>query len=189
MSLFRKMPGGGRGTGAARERSWDQLPTRMRDDIRPHVLEGGASLEVVGESFHQENLWQLAGGRRNPEERVRVPVLAVLVPEVGNPYDPNSVAIWVNGLQVGNLSRDNARRYRPGLLALQRKYGSLIALRGVIVGGGMRADGPGQLGVFLNHDPADFGLEPPSVPLPLMRMRTGLSEAFAANWRRRYAPL
>ena len=67
----------------------------------------------------------IAGGRRNPEERIRVPVLAVLVPEVGNPYDPNSVAIWVNGLQVGNLSRDNSRRYRPQLLALQRKYGSL----------------------------------------------------------------
>ena len=181
MSLFRKIPGGGRGTGVARARSWDQLPTRMRDDMPPHVLEGGASLEVVGESFYQENLWRLAGGRRNPEERVRVPVLAVLVPEADNPYDPNSVAVWVNGLQVGYLSRDNARRYRPGLLALQRKHGPLIALRGVIVGGGMRADGPGQLGVFLNHDPADFELEPPSVPLRVMHMRTGLSEAFAAN--------
>jgi hypothetical protein len=153
----------------------------MRDDRRPRVLEGGASLEVVGESFYQENLWQLAGGRRNPEDRVRVPVLAVLIPEADNPYDANSVAVWVNGLQVGYLSRDNARRYRPGLLALQRKHGPLIALRGVIVGGGMRADGPGQLGVFLNHDPADFGLEPPSVPLPVIHMRTGLSEAFAAD--------
>ena len=27
----------------------------------------------------------------------------------------------------------------------------------------MRADGPGQIGVFLNHDPADSELEPPSV--------------------------
>jgi hypothetical protein len=60
MSLFRKIPGGGPGAGAARATSWDQRPTRMRDDRRPHVLEGGASLEVVGESFYQENLWQLA---------------------------------------------------------------------------------------------------------------------------------
>ena len=39
---------------------------------------------------------------------------------------------------------------------MQREHGPLIALRGVIVGGGIRADGPGQLGVFLNRDPAGF---------------------------------
>jgi len=61
-------------------------------------------------------------------------------------------------LKVGHLSRANARRYRPGLLSLQRRYGQPVALSGVIVGGGIPEDGPGQLGVFLRHDPADFGL-------------------------------
>ena len=139
------------------------------------------ALEVVGESRYQENLWRLAGGRRNPEERVRLPVCAVLVPETDNPYDSNAVSVWVDGLKVGHLSRDDARRYRPGLLALQRERGMPVALPGVIVGGGMRADGPGRLGVFLRHDPADFGLQPPPVPQPAFHMRTGLSEALATG--------
>jgi hypothetical protein len=104
-----------------------------------------------------------------------------LVPETDNPYDVNAVSVWVDGLKVGYLSRDDARRYRPGLLALQREYGMPIALPGVIVGGGMRADGPGRLGVFLRHDPADFGLQPLPVPQSAPHMRTGLSEAFATD--------
>jgi hypothetical protein len=53
---------------------------------------------------------------------------------------------------------------------------------GVIAGGGMRADGPGRLGVFLEHDPADFGLRPTRVNSPSgSRMRTGLSDALATD--------
>ena len=44
---------------------------------------------------------------------------AVLVAEDDNPHDANAVAIWVQGLKEGHLSRANARRYRPGLLGLQ----------------------------------------------------------------------
>jgi hypothetical protein len=153
----------------------------MRDGMRVQLLDGGMDLEVVGESHYQENLWQLAGVRRNPEEQVRVAVNAVLVPETDNPYDANAVSVWVDGLMVGYLSRDDARRYRPGLLALQREHGMPIALPGVIVGGGMRADGPGRLGVFLRHDPVDFGLRPPPVAQPAQHMRTGLSEAFTTE--------
>jgi len=56
---------------------------------------------------------------------------------------------WVDGLMVGYLPRDEAVRLRPGLLALQERKGKPIALEGVIVGGGLRDDGPGRLGVFL----------------------------------------
>ncbi len=153
----------------------------MRDGLQVYVSEGGTDLEVVGESYRQENLRQLVGGRHNPEERARVAVLAVLVPETNNPYDPDAVSVWVNGLKVGYLSREDARRYRPGLLALQREHRMPIALRGVIAGGGIREDGPGRLGVFLRHDPAEFGLQSTPVPGPAMHMRTGLSEAFAAD--------
>ena len=97
-------------------------------------------------------------GPRWPDDRVRHPVCAVLVAEEDNPYDANAVAVWVQGLKVGHLSRANARRYRPGLLSPQRPYGQPVALNGVIAGGGIREDGPGRLGVFLRHDPADFGL-------------------------------
>jgi hypothetical protein len=50
-----------------------------------------------------------------------------------------AVSVWVQGLKVGYLSRDDARRYRPGLLALEEGHGKPIALAGAIVGGGMRA--------------------------------------------------
>lgn len=82
----------------------------------------------------------------------------LLVAEDAGPYDANAVAIWIKGLKVGHLSRADARRYRPGLLRLQEFHGQPIALEGVIVGGGIREDGPGRLGVFLRHDPEDFGL-------------------------------
>jgi hypothetical protein len=124
------------------------------------LLDGGhEDLEVVGELRRQDSLWQIVGGRQRAELRVRVDICAVLVPEAGNPYDSSAIGVWIEGVQVGYLSRENAARYRPGLFALQQKHGQPIALPGVITGGGLRDDGPGRLGVFLNHDPEDFGLQ------------------------------
>jgi hypothetical protein len=54
-----------------------------------------------------------------------------------------------SGPEGGYLSREDARRYRPGLQALEQQHGKPTALAGVIAGGGMRPDGPGRLGVFL----------------------------------------
>jgi len=120
------------------------------------ILQGDVGLQVVGESFYQDALRQvIAGDARN---RVRVEIVAVLMAETDNPYDPNAVSIWIDGLRVGHLSRADAARYRPGLLALESSYGRPIALGGVVAGGGIRADGPGLLGVFLRHDPKDFGV-------------------------------
>ena len=70
---------------------------------------------------------ELAGARPG-RERVRKEIRAVLVPEDDNPYDPNAVAVWIDGLQVGHLSRESAQRYRPGLLAQQQARGVPIAL-------------------------------------------------------------
>jgi len=89
---------------------------------------------------------------------VRKEVIAILVPETTNAFDPNAISVWIDRLLVGYLARETAARYRPGLLALCREDGTLIALRGHVVGGGQRGDGIGFLGVFLDHDPMDFGL-------------------------------
>jgi hypothetical protein len=52
----------------------------------------------------------------------------------------------------------------------------------VIAGGGLREDGRGQLGLFLSHDPTDFGLEPPAkAERNERRMRTGFSDALATD--------
>lgn len=133
-----------------------ERPAWMRDGAKAALLEGDRDLEVVGESFYQDNLWRLAVAR--PGEPVHLEITAVLVAEDDNPHDSNAIAVWIDGLEVGHLSRDNAYAYRPGLLALQRAHQMPIALTGVITGGGLRDDGPGRLGVFLRHDPEDFGL-------------------------------
>lgn len=176
MSFLRKILRGGNGSGRTDATSSHKKPVTVSDSKRYQLLGGGVDLNVVGESFRQENLWRQVGRRHHLEDRVRVDVCAVLEPETGNPHDPNAVSVWVDDHKVGYLSRDDARQYRPGLLTLQREYGRPIALHGVIAGGGIREDGPGLLGVFLDHDPADFGLQARSVSLPVPRMRTGLTD-------------
>jgi hypothetical protein len=182
MRLFRRKAAGGKHvTTDQAARPADQRPSRMRNDVQIALLDGGEALEVVGESFHQPALWHLAGARPG-KERVSKDIRAVLVAEDDNSYDASAVAVWIDGLQVGHLSRENARRYRPGLLAQQQARGMPITLPGVITGGGIRSDGPGKLGVFLRHDPEDFGLSRQFLPPPTHSgMRTGLSDARATD--------
>jgi len=141
------------------------------------LFEGNETLEVVGESNYQDALWRIADA--TPPEEVRTETYAILVPEEDNQYDANAVSIWVAGLKVGYLSRDTAKQYRPGLKALMKERGNPIALSAVIVGGGTRQDGPGMLGIFLSHDPVDFGL--PATERHEPSLRTGLSEAVATD--------
>jgi predicted Zn-ribbon and HTH transcriptional regulator len=142
------------------------------------VLQGDETLEVVGESYRQDDLWQLAGGRGH--DRIRCEVTAVLVPEPENPHDPNAIKVVIDGRLVGYLSREDAAIYLPGLRQLMASHARPIALSGQIVGGGQREDGIGMLGVFLDHDPADFGLQPRQTG-HIGELRTGFSEALASD--------
>jgi hypothetical protein len=182
MSFFRrKTPDQEHGSSVRDGRRFDERPSWMQNGVQVALLDGSQVLEVVGESFHQPDLWRLAGARPGGD-RVLEDICAVLVAEDNNPHDADAVAVWIDGLQVGHLSRENAQLYRPGLLARQEALGMRIALAGVIAGGGMRSDGPGMLGVFLHHDPEDFGL--PRLrfaPPPESTMRTGLSDALATD--------
>jgi rubrerythrin len=148
---------------------------------------GDETLEVVGESYRQDTLWAVVGGFRTDPVRHRTH--ALLVPEYDNPHDTNAIQVLIGGERVGYLSRDDAAEYRPGLQALMRKStNGLVALDAVIVGGGPRPDGVGRLGVFLDHDPADFGIEesdpefatPADLP-PGYGFRTGFSSARATD--------
>lgn len=121
------------------------------------LLTGDDELEVVGESNYQPELWAACGGRVG--DRIRHSVVAVLVPEPQNAHDANAIAIQINGSTVGYFPRNTAAEYRPGLLKLMEQNGGYIALEGVVVGGGSYEDGPGRLGLWLRHDPRDFGLE------------------------------
>jgi hypothetical protein len=181
MSIFRRKDRGGEHAGSRRPASrTDERPGWMQDGTQVALLDGSDDLEVVGESYYQDNLWRLAEARPG-RNRVRVDICAVLVAEDDNPYDPDAVAVWIDGLKTGHLSRENARQFRPGLLSLQESHGMPIALPGVITGGGMRADGPGMLGVFLRHDPQDFGFRRHPVAPPGGQIRTGLSDALITD--------
>jgi hypothetical protein len=133
-------------------------PAAVATSVVDASLYGGdETLEVVGESHYQDALWRIVGGRCS--ERVRYPIAAVLMPEPDNPYDRNAIQVMIGGELVGYLCRVDAAAYRPGLLRLmESSLNGLVALEGVICGGGPRPDGIGMLGVFLDHDPADFGL-------------------------------
>ena len=147
--------------------------------VEATLYTGNETLEVVGESRHQDVLWMIVGGQRT--ERVRHETYAVLVPEPDNPVDPNAIQVLVAGNLVGYLSRNDASAYRPGLVRLmQDSANGLVALNATIVGGGQRADGIGQLGVFLDHDPTDFGIRAERVG-DTTGFRTGLSEAVASD--------
>jgi predicted Zn-ribbon and HTH transcriptional regulator len=142
------------------------------------VLRGHDTLEVVGESHYQDDLWRLAGGFS--ADRIRCAVAAVLVPEPDNPHDSNAVKVLIDGHLVGYLSREDAVVYLPGLRRLMAFHNGPIALMGQIVGGGPREDGLGMLGVFLDHNPSDFGLHPSQIT-HIGELRTGFSQAVATD--------
>jgi hypothetical protein len=157
----------------------DTCPLWMSDGLRVSLVDGREDLEVVGESFYQNNLWTLVGGWRG--SRIRYETVAVLVAEHDNQYDAKAVSVWISGHKVGHLSREDAAALRLGLIALQQKHGQAIALAGHIIGGGADEGRKGMLGVFLDHDPAEFGL-PARTMAPALSgstgsIRTGLSQA------------
>ena len=145
------------------------------------VLDGNDDLEIVGESHYQDTLWRAVGRRGPSRERVRVDTQVVLMAEPQNEHDPNAVVVKIAGETVGYLSRSDAERYCPGLLALEVRYSGPIALRGVIAGGGLREDGYGFLGVFLRHNRADFDLRRTRPSQHDGRIDTGLSDAIATD--------
>lgn len=166
--------------GAPRGRLVGTEPPNGRSAV--HVLGGSSPLEVVGESHYQDNLWRVVGGQRaHGRARVRMEVVVALFPEPDNHYDPNAVSVWTSDLQVGHLRAEDAEVYRRGILNVQQRVAQRVGLHGSIRGGGERPDGLGLLGVFLRHDPTDFGLAPDHVATPERRIRTGLSDALATD--------
>jgi predicted Zn-ribbon and HTH transcriptional regulator len=168
MGLLRRLLGRDSSVGSVRR------PT----SVAPLILRGNETLEVVGESHYQRALWLLVGGDQG--ERVRVQTVGVLSHEPENPEDENAIQVLIKGHLVGYLSREDAALYLAGLKSLVEQRRCPIGLQGVIVGGGWYADGRGMLGVFLDHDPTDFGLRPHQV-VHVGQLRTGLSEAISTD--------
>lgn len=138
-------------------------------------------LDVMGESNYQDALWRVLGKRYDGTQH-RLETVAVLVPEKDNPYDADAVYVSVRGAKVGYLSRDNAAKFRPGLLRLMDEHGAAIAVRATIVGGRDHEDGrPGMLGVWVALNSEVFGVPLPP-PRPSAGTYTGASACVRGDW-------
>ena len=76
----------------------------------PFVGNRDFAVKAVGESFYDGNLRELCGPA---EDHMRqFAKTAILTLENDNPYDRNAVRVDVDGLTVGHLSRNDAKRFR-----------------------------------------------------------------------------
>lgn len=119
-------------------------------DVGPVDLQGPGDFEfkVVGSSHYQTNIERLAGGRA--EDGVEVFIAAMLIPEKGNPHDPQAVRVEIKGLAVGYLDRETARAYRVGINKAGRKGQSLSVAAKIVGGWDHGMDDRGHFGVRLD---------------------------------------
>ncbi len=123
-------------------------PSKMQrvSDLREYLLQEGSWVEIAGESHYQDALIRLAAGT-SPGEPVRC--VATLVPEPESPFDPRAIAVRIDGLHVGYLTRADARRWGPALAVLARR-GLQPQVRARIVGGRIRNGSREMLGVRIS---------------------------------------
>ena len=181
MGFLRRLLGGEQQPDRRSGWSPEQRPGWMHEGMEVQLYEGREDLEVVGEASYQENLWRVVGGGGSSNDRVRLEVYAVLVAEPDNPYDANAVSCGSRG--SGSATSPARMLDDTGPVCLP--WSGSTASRSPCwrhCGWWDDADGPGRLGVFLDHDPADFGLRPMAPPRASgSAMRTGLSDALATD--------
>jgi hypothetical protein len=86
-------------------------------------------------------------------------VTATLQPEPLNPYDPNAVAVYVGGLQVGHLARADDAGLHAEIFRLSEDRP--VTCRAVIRGGWLRGpDDEGSFGVDLYFRPTRLAFLP-----------------------------
>ena len=112
------------------------------------IGDGSFDYDVVGESFYQDHLNRICGGKTENGHEYRC--LAVLVCEDNNPHDTNAIAVVISGRKVGHLPRSEAAAFRQ----LLRRHGIEnlpVRCDALVVGGWKRARGDeGHYGVKLD---------------------------------------
>src|SRR5689334_20310849 len=71
---------------------------------------GWAGVEVAGESHYARAIRGLFG-KNLKAGGTEIEMTAQLIPEPRNKHDLNAVGVWVGGVQVGYLPREEAARY------------------------------------------------------------------------------
>lgn len=140
MNFLRRLLGGG--SSAAAEPTGEH-PGRKRRDLRADALPDGylrliqgPSLDVAGESQYRAAIEQAVG--RRPEGHQDV-IDAALVWEPRNRYDPNAIAVQIQGRTCGYLPREVAERYRP-VMEWCRDEGFVPVVRADVSGGWQQSD-------------------------------------------------
>ena len=134
--------------------------TRASQPTEPAVFEppqprhhwthdGNFEFDVVGESFYQQSIRTLAQRHAAADQ-----VTAILWPQ-GNEHDQLAVGVYIDGLKVGHLSREDARSFRRRLGA--KKLGTAVTSCPAMFTGGHEIE-PGKYamtGVQLDMKPFD----------------------------------
>lgn len=123
--------------------------------------DGSYEFDIVGESFYQDNLLSIAGKKKSKSANIVKP--CVLQLDQNNKHDKNAVSVWIDGLQVGHLSKTNAKKFRdevsekaPGVTEFNASA--------LIVGGWVRQGSEGDFGVKI--DLPITNEEEPTTPAP-----------------------
>jgi hypothetical protein len=108
----------GGGTGRLLHLLGEHAVVRPRSRLRRRIpdaevaLPGTREVEVVGESHHQDELLEIAGGQRR-YGGVDIETVAELVPTPENPYDPEAIEVRVERRVVGHIGRHDLGWLRP----------------------------------------------------------------------------
>jgi hypothetical protein len=109
---------------------------------------GSFTFEVVGESYRQEVLDSICGGKCEDGHDLEVTAQLLLIEN--NPYDPNAVGVFVDSKLVGYVPRDVAPLIRSEILMLDPDERP-VTCDGKITGGWDRGNGDeGNYGIKLN---------------------------------------
>lgn len=112
--------------------------------------EGQFEVDIVGESYYQKALAKIAG---NPLNYSEFECLATLQLEDDNQYDSKAVAVWINGMMVGHLSKDDALSFRRRV-ARKEITGPFTTCNAKVIGGGTKGNGQKySFGVKLDMKP------------------------------------
>lgn len=112
--------------------------------------------EVVGESHYQDAIEKIAKLQEakytnNPDAEIQE-LTAYLIPDDNNPYDDKAVRIDIDGMQVGHLSREDARSFRRRLGA-KKLTGQITTCGAKLIGGYVKDGKQLSYGVVLDIKP------------------------------------
>jgi hypothetical protein len=133
------------------------------------TLPWGSMVQVVGESHYEQSFLAICGPPTF--DGYRMDCLAELRPQPNNPYDPAAVAVFINGLQVGHLSREDARRYGPVVHEALRTHGQATCYAAILGGWDRGGGGRGGYGVRLRFSDRTWQFAP--VEADEVRLPTG----------------